>query len=314
MKLSQLKILCALEQEPTFSRVAEKLFLSQPALSTAVQALEQELNCTLLLRSNHGVTFTDAGKLALEKAHSILDGVSEIRSLAETAQQNLPDHITLGSNTHACLEILFEIYLKLEEKHHQVELNVQEIDETILLYQLMYGTLDFALFQINTQAEPTELQKLFQTYNLSYLELSKEPMTIMVNQQHPLQKQGSIKIQQLFPYPFVTAHCKTDQHLFTALQLAGYPQQPLYIEDITCFNQFIAATNYWTLIPQREALRHQMEEDCPFTFFLPADFPCYCSIGWLRQNQKHAEQEQRFLPILKEYLTLSNTDENCKTT
>lgn len=51
MKLQQLHLLCALEQYRSFSQTAQHLFISQPALSTAMQALEKELRCTLLIRN-----------------------------------------------------------------------------------------------------------------------------------------------------------------------------------------------------------------------------------------------------------------------
>lgn len=303
MKLSQLQTLCALEQEPAFARVAEKRFLSQPALSTSIQALEQELACTLLIRNHKGVQFTDEGKLALEKAHAILDCISEIRALAETAPQSLPDHIIIGSNTHACLEILLEVFLKIEAQNSRIELNLQEIDETLLLHQLMYGTLDFALFQINSTHTSEELEKLFQTHHLAFLELTNEPLIVMVHNQHPLHNQKTISVQELFPFPFATAHCKTDQSIFSALQSLGYQQNSLYLQDITCLDQLISATNYWTLIPLREALRHQSARNCPFSFLQLQDFSCSCAIGWLRQNQKLAEEEQSLIQFLKESLS-----------
>ena len=99
MKLQQLHLLCALEQYHSFSQTAQHLFISQPALSTAMQALEKELKCTLLIRNHQGVQFTTAGKLSLEYAHEILNEVHLIHAIANDAHDRLTNHITIGGKT-----------------------------------------------------------------------------------------------------------------------------------------------------------------------------------------------------------------------
>lgn len=304
MKLSQLNLLCALEQYHSFSQTASHLFLSQPALSTSIQALEKELNCTLLLRSNQGIQFTPAGKLALEKAHDILNEIVLIRSITAKTK-HIPDHISIGGNTLACIELLLNIYFYTEKEYPQITVNFQEIDEYSLIHQLIYGTLDFAVLQINSMQPDKEQRKIEQKYNLQLLELLSEPMGIIVSANHPLNNRQHISISELFAYPFVTSHIETDRRLITALNGLGYQKEPLILQDVFCLNHLIKNTNHWALVPQREIERHKNNPQNSLSFLYPEDFPCYCSINWLHNNSKYPEEETMLLQTIKQILNNS---------
>lgn len=83
MTLVQLRSLCTIAEEGSFSRAAEKLFVSQPALSMQIKALEEEVGQPLLDRSGSRVTLTEPGELLAERAKdaaaALDDAVGEIR-------------------------------------------------------------------------------------------------------------------------------------------------------------------------------------------------------------------------------------------
>ena len=64
MRSEQIKYFLEVAQCGSMSEVAEKNFLTQPAVSTAITKLEKELDVQLLTRSNHGVVLTEAGRTA----------------------------------------------------------------------------------------------------------------------------------------------------------------------------------------------------------------------------------------------------------
>lgn len=291
MKLQQLHLLCALEQYHSFSQTAQHLFISQPALSTAMQALEKELKCTLLIRNHQGVQFTTAGKMALEYAHEILNEIHLIHAIASNAHDRLTNHITIGGNTLVCIELLLHVYFQIEKEYPQISINFQEIDEHTLIHQLLYGVLDFALLQINSTCLENDRQQLEQKYHLHLSELTNEPMAVLISKHHPLQQKQSISIYELFNFPFATAHMETDQRLISALQALGYQKPPFVLQDTFCLNQFIANSTYWAFIPQREVLRHQQNSQNSFLFLYPEDFPCRCAINWLHNNSPYPAEE-----------------------
>lgn len=72
MDIRSLRYFVEVVQLNGFSRAAERLFVTQPAISRSIQKLEQELGYTLLVRENDGVRLTDEGEILLSHAKQIL--------------------------------------------------------------------------------------------------------------------------------------------------------------------------------------------------------------------------------------------------
>lgn len=83
MNLRQLQHLAALAEEASFSRAAERLHLTQSALSRSLQGLEDELGARLVDRAGRRSTLTPLGEAVLARAHRILLEAAEIERSAE---------------------------------------------------------------------------------------------------------------------------------------------------------------------------------------------------------------------------------------
>ena len=93
LNLKRLQYLDAVYQYKNFTQASEALYVSQPAISSAVQALEEELGVRLVVRSSKGVTFTYEGEQFMIWARRILStceaAENAMRDLAGTAEQRL---------------------------------------------------------------------------------------------------------------------------------------------------------------------------------------------------------------------------------
>jgi len=92
MELRHLRYFVAVGQALNFTKAAMRLHLAQPALSRQVSDLEDELGVDLLKRTSHGVLLTSEGKLFLEFARGILQGVDDsvtkVRAMARENSMN----------------------------------------------------------------------------------------------------------------------------------------------------------------------------------------------------------------------------------
>src|SRR5918997_821413 len=77
IELRHLRAFVAVAEELNFGRAADRLYVSQPALSRQVRGLEQLLGCDLLRRSTHSVELTIAGEALLDRARRLLEDVDE---------------------------------------------------------------------------------------------------------------------------------------------------------------------------------------------------------------------------------------------
>lgn len=301
MKLHQLNLLCSLEQYRSFSKTATHLFISQPALSTSIKSLEEELQCKLLIRSNRGVQFTPVGKIALEKAHDILNEIVLIRSIAKDTEK-ISEELCIASNTFRCLNLLARVFRQINIKNAEATINLQELDEHELIHQLLYGTLDFALLQNNIPQVHKNHKILQNIPQLSLIELTSEPLVVLVSKNHPLATHSSISIYDLFSYPVVTAQKETDDHLFQELYKMGYEKKSLEIHDTLSLDQFIAESNYWTFIPLSEVARHRNNPNNALECLHLNDFSCYCVINWLSNTNKPFDEEALLLQTVQHFL------------
>src|SRR5215467_9549415 len=82
IELRHLRAFVAVAEELNFGRAAERLYISQPALSRQIRALEQLVGCELLRRSTHNVELTVAGEALLDRSRKLLRDVDEAVSAA----------------------------------------------------------------------------------------------------------------------------------------------------------------------------------------------------------------------------------------
>ena len=96
MTLTELRYIVAVAQERNFGRAAQKCFVSQPALSVAIQKLEEELGTSLFERGKNEVTVTPVGGQVVEQAQRVLEEAARIREIAQAGRNQLAGTLKLG--------------------------------------------------------------------------------------------------------------------------------------------------------------------------------------------------------------------------
>ena len=96
MTLNELRYVVAVAQEKSFGRAAAKCFVSQPALSVAIQKLEEELGAQLFERGKSEVSATPVGARVVAQAQLVLEEAARIRELARAGRNQLVGSLKLG--------------------------------------------------------------------------------------------------------------------------------------------------------------------------------------------------------------------------
>lgn len=99
MELYQLRSFAAVAELGNLTRAAERLHLSQPAVSAHIKALEEVLEVTLFERTPSGMTLTAAGRLLLHEAENVMAAAQQLRSRAMTLRGQVVGHLRLGTLT-----------------------------------------------------------------------------------------------------------------------------------------------------------------------------------------------------------------------
>lgn len=106
---TDLKYFVEIAQTQNVSRAAERLGISQPSLSLAMQRLEQSVGAPLLLRSKRGVSLTQAGKQLLAQAKKLLQAWEEVRGAALSSMEEVQGSYTLGCHSSVAMHSLHGI-------------------------------------------------------------------------------------------------------------------------------------------------------------------------------------------------------------
>ncbi|CAA9458149.1 MAG: hypothetical protein AVDCRST_MAG02-1677 [uncultured Rubrobacteraceae bacterium] len=145
MELRQLRYFVAVAEELHFGRAAERTHVAQPALSKQVRNLERELGVELLDRSERRVKLTDAGRVFLEKAYSVLEGAEEAEAAAARAARGEVGRLSVGFSGYTLYGVLPEAVRAFRNRFPGVELSVQEGCTKALTEGLMGGRFDVGL-------------------------------------------------------------------------------------------------------------------------------------------------------------------------
>ena len=96
MELNQLKAFVTVAHQGNLTQASERLFLSQPAVSAQIKAIENELGTPLFVRNSNGMSLTRAGEIFLPEAESLLQHKHRLEHFAKTLAANHTEEIRLG--------------------------------------------------------------------------------------------------------------------------------------------------------------------------------------------------------------------------
>ncbi len=191
MELYSLKVFLTVANEKSFSRAGEKLLRTQPAISLAIQRLENELQEKLIDRSGKELILTDAGRIVLEYARRF----ENIERDLDNALKELRDHsagrLIIGANESTTLYLLkhIEAYRRLYPK---VKVEVRRSLSSKIPTQLIDGDLELGLISYDPEDDRLVASVIY-TDHLSFV----------VSPQHRFANRAEVSITELGMETFI---------------------------------------------------------------------------------------------------------------
>lgn len=147
MTLRQLEFLIGIADLGSISACAEYYGVSQPAVTNQIRQLEEELAVSLLVRSVHGATLTDAGQSTVEQAKLVLKEVHRIPVVLEKSKQSLTGKIVLGVSPLSPVSVHHfpRIYRPFHKAFPDIRIEVVEIEALNLADRVTKSRVDLAL-------------------------------------------------------------------------------------------------------------------------------------------------------------------------
>lgn len=145
MNLNQLEGFLGVVREGSLTKAAERLYLTQPALSLQIKALEEELGQTLFERDGKQLRLTNAGRILQERAKQILDLVAQTRQDVTGLKELQRGQLTIGANETTSLYILPPVIQAFCERFPGVEIHLTLRQSTEVVRLVAEGEVDFGI-------------------------------------------------------------------------------------------------------------------------------------------------------------------------
>src|SRR5687767_10718685 len=136
MDVRQLEMFRAVAEEGAFTRAAERLHVSQSAISRQLQLLEQELGTLLLHRTGRGVTLTADGEVLLRTAHRVESEIQDAVAQISDTRNLQRGVLSLGGGMTVALYILPKLLKKFRTLYKNLDLRITTGDTELLLRML----------------------------------------------------------------------------------------------------------------------------------------------------------------------------------
>lgn len=189
--MSTLRVFVTVADEHSFSRAAEKLARTQPAVSLALQRLETELGEKLLDRTAKDVMLTDAGRIVLEYARRFQSLEADLRNSIAELRDHSAGKLVIGANESTGLYLLAHIehYRRMYPK---IKVQVRRSLSSRIPNEIAGGTLELGVISYQPRDERLESQVIF-----------TDSLVFVVSPRHRLAKEKQVPISELGEETFV---------------------------------------------------------------------------------------------------------------
>jgi DNA-binding transcriptional LysR family regulator len=192
MELKHLTSFIAVAEQLSFVRAADRLYLSQPALTGQIQRLEEELGVQLLARNRRSVKLTDAGKVFLVEARATLLRARQAADRAQKAARGEIGRLRIGFVSSAALEIVPSIVVAFRKQYPEVTLDLMNLRTVSQVKKLISKNLDIGFLRL-----PLSNEQLRATV------IHREPFLLVLPKGHPRARDKQVHIAHLRDERFV---------------------------------------------------------------------------------------------------------------
>ncbi len=237
-----LRAFVAVADQGGFTEAAERLHLSQPAISRRIQALEARLGTPLFDRLPRRALLTEAGRLLLPQARRALGELDACRRVVEHLEQRVGGRLALGTSHHIGLHHLPRVLRRYHRRHPRVHLALSFLTSEAALERVASGELELALVTIPPSAPP----------ELALHPLWDDPLELVVARDHPLaHRPFSLDALRQHPAVLPEPGSITRELITEALARWGLtPEVALASNHLEILRMLVATGLGWSLLPR----------------------------------------------------------------
>lgn len=227
----------------SFSDAAEKIHLTQPAVSKRIALLEQQLNCRLFDRIARSVTLTEAGEALLPRANHILREIADTSQAINDLSGEISGRLRLAISHHIGLHRLPPILKRFTQGYPEVTIDVDFMDSEKAYEGILQGRFEVAAITLAPEVHSKIEAKT----------IWPDPLVFMVSEDHPFLKETNPTLDNLRDYPAILPGLGTYTGRMTRalFEQKNVPLPPTmttnYLETI---KMMVSIGLGWSLLPE----------------------------------------------------------------
>ncbi len=242
MDIQSIRAFLAVSETGSFSRAADALFLTQPAVSKRIQALESSLGAALFDRIGKSVRLTEAGHALLPSCRRIMEEVAESERIVSNLRRTTSGVLRVATSHHIGLHRLPAILRQYTRRYPEVELQLSFLDSEEACSQIINGDIELAIITLPDEDDN----------RLEMTAIWHDPLCVTVSRHHPLASPGRRTIEQLLGYPAIlpSRATYTRRLIDQALGLDVAVHTLLETHYLETIRAMVQAGLGWSMLPQ----------------------------------------------------------------
>jgi len=232
MDFDQLETFLEVARNASFSRAAEKRFRTQPAISSQIRSLEEEVGARLFDRSGGKVALTAAGKVFQKYADEALTARKNIVTALAEMERVPRGEIVVGANEGTFLHILPEVFAEFKKLYPSVGVQISRLERAKILESVIDNSVDFGVV-----SAPVDDKRL------TVVSIHRDELVIIVPPGHPLSRMKATEISDVVRFPLLLPKVgrtrDTIENLFHERHLK--PRISMELDSSELLKRFVAA-------------------------------------------------------------------------
>lgn len=227
----------------SFTQAADRLHLSQPAISKRITALEQQIGQSLFDRVGRTVSLTDAGRTLLPYARKTLQDIEDARRALSQLGGRISGRLSIGTSHHIGLHRLPPVLGRYTRDYPQVDLDIHFMDSEVACEAVLAGKLELGIVTLPTQPLPQLRSRV----------VWPDPLIVVAAPDHPLAQRRLVSLPQLAEHPAVLPDEATYTHRIVtqALESEGVrPHVRLATNYLETLKMLAGIGLGWSVLPQ----------------------------------------------------------------
>ena len=288
MDYKDLLILQMLQEEKNLTRVAKKLFVSQPALTFRLKNLEKELHMTILIRHSNGVSFTPQGEYLLEYAKETLHQLEEVKQHVRQMESVVHGSIRLGISSVVAKFKMASLLKQFQNQFPHIRVELLTGSSTLQLPLLLVeDQLDVVILRGDPQWDEGKHT------------LSEEPWCVVAAQ--------GPHLEQLPQMPWIQYKASTItgslnlQYAWWKEQYSEAPARIIKVDSIEACLEMISHGLGWSMMPKAHLVNHRSLSFKPVFWKSGEGLTWKTTMLYEYQKQKDPAIELFIKYVLQEY-------------